>query len=50
MATLKRHALGALSALGGFLRGFVGATDVGRDAHSVRCALAHRAEGRRSCC
>ena len=39
-----------VSALRGFLRGFIGATSVGRDARSVQCALAHRAEGRRGCC
>jgi|GEM_PF-3486462 len=39
-----------LAALRDFLRGFVGVTQVGSDAHSVRCALARRAEGRRSCC
>jgi len=38
------------AALRDFLRGFVGVTRVGHDAHSVRCALARRAEGRRSCC
>jgi hypothetical protein len=37
-------------ALRDFLRGFVGVTRVGSDAHSVRSALAERAEGRRSCC
>jgi hypothetical protein len=40
----------ALLALRGFLRGFVGATDVGGDAHGVRCELARRAERRRGCC
>lgn len=40
----------ALLALRGFLRGFVGAASLGRDAHDVRRALAHRAEGRRGCC
>ena len=39
-----------VAALRDFLRGFVGVTQVGHDAHSVRCALARRAEGRRSCC
>jgi hypothetical protein len=46
MAALARLA----TALRGFLRGFVGATQIGRDAHSVRCALADRAEKRRGCC
>ena len=48
-ATLGR-ARGIVSALRGFLRGFVGNTHVGRDAHSVRRALARRAETRRGCC
>ncbi len=43
-------ARGAFAALAGFLRGFVGTTQIGRDAHSVRCALAKRAETRRGCC
>jgi hypothetical protein len=47
---MRRHAEQFLSALRDFLRGFVGATQVGHDAQSVRCALARRAEGRRSCC
>jgi hypothetical protein len=38
------------AALRGFLRGFVGATRIGHDANSVRCALAQRAETRRGCC
>jgi hypothetical protein len=38
------------TALRDFLRGFVGATQIGRDAHSVQCALARRAETRRGCC
>jgi hypothetical protein len=38
------------SALRDFLRGFIGLTRVGSDAHSVQCALARRAEGRRNCC
>jgi hypothetical protein len=38
------------AALGAFLRGFVGATQIGRDGHSVRCALTQRAERRRGCC
>ncbi len=37
-------------ALRGFLRGFVGVTAVGGDAHDVRCALGRRAERRRGCC
>jgi hypothetical protein len=39
-----------VTALRDFLRGFIGATQVGSDAHAVRRALARRAEGRRSCC
>jgi hypothetical protein len=50
MATAPALARAFLSALRGFLRGFVGATNVGRDAHSVRCALTARAGQRRSCC
>jgi hypothetical protein len=50
MARLKRHVLGLAGALHGFLRGFVGVTNVGRDAHGVRCTLAQRAERRRGCC
>jgi hypothetical protein len=50
MAAAFGFARGVVSALRDFLRGFVGATEVGRDAHSVQCALAHRAEGRRGCC
>jgi hypothetical protein len=46
MTTALRH---AWLALRGFLRGFVGVTDVG-DAHDVRCALGRRAERRRGCC
>jgi hypothetical protein len=38
------------AALRDVLRGFVGATQIGREAHDVRCALAHRAERRRGCC
>jgi hypothetical protein len=40
----------ALSALGGFLRGFLGWTPLPRDPAGVRCALEHRAGTRRSCC
>jgi hypothetical protein len=50
MAALTRHARAAAAALASFLRGFVGATQLGHDAHAVRCALAHRAERRRGCC
>jgi hypothetical protein len=50
MAAAHRFARGFCAALAGFLRGFVGATQIGGDAHSVRCALAKRAEQRRSCC
>ena len=38
------------SALRDFLRGFVGVTRFAHDAHSVRAALALRAEKRRGCC
>jgi hypothetical protein len=50
MATALALARDFLSALRGILCGFVGATTLGRDAHSVRCALAARAGQRRSCC
>jgi hypothetical protein len=47
---MRRSLREAWLALCGFLRGFVGAASVGRDAHGVRNALAHRAERRRGCC
>ena len=50
MATALALSLACAAALRDFLRGFVGATQIGRDAHSVRCALTHRAELRRGCC
>jgi hypothetical protein len=50
MSALAIFARGFISALRGFLHGFVGATHIGHDAHSVRCALAVRAEKRRGCC
>ncbi len=50
MSALARLARGVASALRGFLRGFVGATQIGHDTHSVRCELAKRAEMRRGCC
>jgi hypothetical protein len=50
MARVVHGARAAAAALAGFLRGFVGATRIGSDAHSVQCALAHRAESRRGCC
>jgi hypothetical protein len=46
MVMLARFA----SALRGFLRGFVGATRFAHDSHTVRGALAQRAEKRRGCC
>ena len=50
MLAIVRTTRSFAAALRDFLRGFVGATNVGRDAHSVRCALAQRAETRRGCC
>jgi hypothetical protein len=50
MPALARAARTFAAALRDFLRGFVGATNVGRDSHSVRCTLAQRAETRRGCC
>jgi hypothetical protein len=49
-ARLGSIARAAASALRDFVRGFVGATNVGRDAHGVRRALAQRAERRGGCC
>jgi hypothetical protein len=40
----------ALAALAGFLRGFVGWSQLPREPAAVRCALEHRAGRRRSCC
>jgi hypothetical protein len=50
MSALAQIARGFIAALRDFLRGFIGATQIGHDAHSVRCALAQRAEKRRGCC
>jgi hypothetical protein len=47
---MRRALWDVMRALRGFLRGFVGAGEVGRDAHSARCALARRGERRRGCC
>jgi hypothetical protein len=46
MGKLRR----AGAALGGFLKGFLGLTRIGRDAASARRALEQRAATRRSCC
>jgi hypothetical protein len=50
MSAALAHGRHFVAALRDVLRGFVGATRIGRDAHSVRCALAQRAERRRGCC
>jgi len=39
-----------LSALGGFLRGFLGLVPLDRDRAGVRRALEQRAAGRNGCC
>jgi hypothetical protein len=40
----------AARALGGFLRGFVGALPAAREARDVERELAHRCERRGTCC
>jgi hypothetical protein len=47
---MRTRASALLHAIASFLRGFVGWSALPRDPAAVRCALEHRASGRRTCC